>query len=105
MKQIRTQASDSIYLETLASAATSTGTIMPAAMVSPQMAMRSFMASTTGTATVNIEVSNDNVVWMSYITLSPIAGTPDGFADACPWSYVRANVTAVTGSVTVTMGC
>ena len=32
MKEIRTQASASIYLETLANAATATGVIMPAAM-------------------------------------------------------------------------
>ena len=105
MKEIRTQVGASIYLETLANAVTATGVIMPAALVSPQLAMRSFMASSTGSATVSIEVSNDNVVWLSYITLSPIAGTPDGYADACPWSYIRANVTAVSGSVTVTMGC
>lgn len=69
---------------------------------------RSFMASVTGSAaaaTVTIEVSNDGVSWLPYIVMTPALGTPDGYADFCPWPYVRANPSSITGLLTVTVGC
>ncbi len=77
--------------------------------VSPQQAYRSFMASVTGTgaaASVDIYVSTNKIsAWKKLITLSPINGTPDGFADLSPWPFVKAVVTANTGTLNVEMGC
>lgn len=62
-----------------------------------------------GDATIKIQVSNDNSNWIDLgtisLTLSTSAAT-DGFAALAPWAYVRANVTAISGTnaaVTVTM--
>ena len=74
-----------------------------------------YQATVTGTgavsATVAIEVSNDNTNWcstaMGTITLSGTTSSSDGFTTAAPWKYIRANVTAISGtgaSVTVLMG-
>lgn len=63
-----------------------------------------------GAATIAIRVSNDKVTWLTLgtisLTLSTVA-SGDGFASDAAWAYVRANVTAISGtgaSVTVTMG-
>lgn len=80
----------------------------PGYQIAPEYSSRTFQASVVGagaTATVAIEVSNTGDNWMPYITLSPAAGTPDGYADVCPWPYVRANPSANTGTLTVTVGC
>lgn len=55
--------------------------------------------------TVSIEGSNDNLKWVQVgtITLSG-AGSTDGFVKAAPWPYLLANITAITGNVTVTAG-
>jgi hypothetical protein len=69
--------------------------------------VKGFMASVSaGTATVIIQVSNDNVVFADLVTLSPTLATVASSVQTCPWPYVRANVTATTGSavVTVTIG-
>lgn len=75
-----------------------------------------FQATVVGTgavtATVDIEVSNDGTYWADTaagtITLSGTTSHSDGFTTtSAPWKYVRANVTAVTGTgatVTVSMG-
>jgi len=74
-----------------------------------------FQAIVTGTgavtATVNIEVSNDGTNWvatpMGTITLSGTTSASDGFTSAAPWKWVRANVTAISGTgatVVVKMG-
>ena len=59
------------------------------------------------TATVYIQVSNDNIGWLTLATYSlDTAGTAsDGFALTAPWRYVRAYVYAVQsgGKVTATM--
>ena|ERR1044072_3596879 len=68
-------------------------------------------------ATVDIEVTNQvdvtgtPVNWcatpMGTITLSGTTSDSDGFTTAAPWKYVRANVTAISGtgaSVDVLMG-
>lgn len=64
--------------------------------------------TTTPTATVLIEVSNDNKQWilMGTITLSGAEDT-DGFAATASWKHSRARVSAISGTdatVTVTMG-
>lgn len=74
-----------------------------------------FQASVVGTgavtATVVIDCSNDGVNWCSTalgtITLSGTTSSSDGFTTAAPWKYVRARVTAISGTgatVTVNMG-
>lgn len=54
------------------------------------------------TATINIEVSNDGVNWvvtpMGTIVLSGTTSVSDGFTSAAPWKYIRANVTAISGT-------
>ena len=52
------------------------------------------------TATVEIHVSQDAEGWMTIgtITLSGTTLASDGFAVAAPWGFVRAKVTAITGT-------
>jgi len=70
-----------------------------------------FQAIVTGTgavtATVLIQVSNEadtfngvktNWITMGTITLSGTTTATDGFTTICPWRYVRANVTALSGT-------
>ena len=68
-------------------------------------------SSGTVTATINIEVSNNERDWISMATISLSASAPvadsDGFASNASWAFVRANLTAITGTdakVTVVMG-
>lgn len=74
-----------------------------------------FQATVTGsgavTATVVIDASNDGTNWCSTvlgtITLSGTTTVSDGFTTTAPWKYVRARVTALTGTgatVVATMG-
>lgn len=61
--------------------------------------------STTPTATVDIEVSNDGNNWVviGTITLSG-SGDRDGFASSAAWLHHRGNVKAISGtSATVTL--
>lgn len=67
--------------------------------------------SGTVTATIDIEVSNNETDWivMGTISLSATAPTADsdGFASNASWSFARAKLTAITGTgavVTVLMG-
>ena len=80
----------------------------------------SFQAIVTGTgtvtATVGIQVSNEEVTgqgvkanWITIgtITLSGTTTSTDGFTTIAPWRFMRANVTAVSGTgatVEVIMG-
>jgi hypothetical protein len=63
-----------------------------------------------GDASIDIEVSNDNQNWILLATIDLTLGTDtvtDGFASAAAWLYVRANVTAISGTdaaVSVFMG-
>lgn len=52
------------------------------------------------TATVLIQCSNDGTNWLTLgtLTLSGTTTATDGFASAAPWAFVRANVTARTGT-------
>lgn len=65
-----------------------------------------FQATVSGTgavsATVIIEVSNDNVGWISdattTITLSGTTTASDGFLSTASWAYIRARCTAISGT-------
>jgi hypothetical protein len=63
------------------------------------------------TATVAIEVSNDNVTYISdaysTVSLSGTTSAAQGLVMEANWQYVRANVTAISGTsaaVTVILG-
>lgn len=51
------------------------------------------------TATVNVEVSNDNVNFLTLgtITLNGTTTVQDGFASQAQWNYIRGNLTAISG--------
>lgn len=92
------------------SSATATGA---GASFDQQGTMATFQATVSGTgsvtSTVDIEVSNDSVNWLVLQTMS-LSGTTtatDGIASNAPWGYVRAKVTAISGTsatVNVVMG-
>ena len=79
--------------------ATATGTAfaIPCAGITVQ-------ASVAGTgavsATVLVEVSNDNVYFMPLGTITLTGASPqtDGFAASAAWCFIRANVTALSGT-------
>lgn len=79
---------------------------------SPKSAFQATVVGTGAvTATVVLEASNDGKYWLATplgtITLSGNGAASDGFTSDAPWKFVRARVTALTGtgaSVTVTMG-
>lgn len=70
-------------------------------------------ASGAGAATINIEVSNEGTQWVVAGTLTLTLATTvttgtntDGFNINAGWSFIRANVTAISGTgaaVTVTV--
>ncbi len=68
------------------------------------------VSASTGSVAVDIQVSNDGVNWLTLgtITLSlTTSESSDGFAADAPWSFVRANVTSISGTdaeVSVFMG-
>lgn len=101
-----TELINDVNLFTLANAISQAG-VQASVAISPQSDVKSIQASVdAGSATVVIEVSADNSKWQQVLQLSPVAGTPDGWAGGLPWPYIRANVTALaTGPVTVKMGC
>lgn len=65
-----------------------------------------FQATVTGTgavtATVLIECSNDGTNWnttvLGTISLSGTTTASDGFTTTAPWKYVRARVSAISGT-------
>lgn len=65
-----------------------------------------FQATVTGTgavtATVIIDVSNDGInavtTVLGTITLTGTTSSSDGFTTNAPWKYVRARVTAISGT-------
>lgn len=63
-----------------------------------------------GAATVAIQASHDNATWVTLATISLTLGTTaagDAFGSPVPYKYIRANVTALSGTgaaVTATMG-
>lgn len=79
---------------------TDTGALIPVATT----AGRTFQAVVVGTgaqtATIVIEVSMDgtNVITLGTITLSGTTTATDGFATTATWPFVRARVSAVSGT-------
>ena len=76
----------------------------------PKATMQASVAGTGSvSATVLIDFSNDNANWINggTITLSGTTSATDGFTTDASWKYVRARVTAVSGTgatVKVLMG-
>jgi uncharacterized membrane protein len=69
--------------------------------INPALA-RTIQAVITGSASVDIEVSNDGVNAVKVQTGITASG---GYVDNDPWQYVRANVTSLSsGAVSVIMG-
>lgn len=74
---------------------------------------QTFQATISGSgavsATVLIQFSNDLISWLTGATIT-LAGTnldSDGFASTAKWKYLRANLTAISGTnaeCTVTLG-
>ena len=99
-------------VDEILSAATATGAGGAIYKTSPKTTFQATVAGTGAvTATVKIESSNNAVSWCSTalgtITLSGTTTSTDGLATDAPWKYVRANVTAISGTgaaVTVLMG-
>ena len=92
----------------------STAAIANSTPVYKESPYSSFQAIVTaaGSATVLIQVTNEdatfvgtnsNWVTMGTITLTSVLLT-DGFTTIAPWRYVRASVTAVSGTVQIIMG-
>lgn len=80
----------------------STGNFLP--KVSPFSTFQAIINGTGAiTATVIIDCSNDGInactTVLNTITLSGTTATSDGFATTASWKYVRARVTAVTGTI------
>lgn len=66
-------------------------------------------SSGAGSATIKIQISNDGTNWLDLGTITLTLATTtssDGFASYASWAFVRANVTAISGTdaaVTITM--
>jgi len=57
--------------------------------------------SSTGATSVVVEVSNDNVNWITMGTISLTLGTTpttDGFVSIANWTYVRGRVSSISGT-------
>lgn len=74
------------------------------ASTDPIQHQKTFVATSTGgTATVNVEASQDGATWFVLATFSLVAATPQQTLSNAAWAYYRANITASAGTVTVTM--
>ena len=86
----------------LATSVTATG--VQTALGPVETAARGIQATVVGTgavaATVNIEVSNDNVNFLvlGTVALTGTTSASDGFASQAQWGYIRANITAISGT-------
>ncbi len=93
---------------TLANAVT---TVSNATAVTLPTGSKSFSFALTGTGaiscTVAIEVSNDNVNWLSHedytVQLAGTTSAIDGFMDADTWGYHRASITAISAATDATI--
>lgn len=91
-----------VILSRLLDSVTGTGAGLSAGPA--QNGMKTFHATLAGTgaitATVLVEVSNDNSNWVTLgtISLTGTTATSDGFASEAPWLYYRGNVSAITGT-------
>ena len=70
-------------------------------------APKTFQATVSGTGAVSaivaVEVSNDSVNFLTLgtITLSGTTVASDGFASFATWTYVRGNLTSISGTSAV----
>lgn len=58
-------------------------------------------STSTGAASVLVEVSNDNSNWITMGTISLTLGTAtttDGFVSSANWTYVRGRVSSISGT-------
>ncbi len=99
---------------TLMNAVTVTGASPGYKKPNPKFSMQAKGATTAGVgaATILVQVSNTDIN-ADYITLGTISltlgtvSTSDGFVSDSAWTYIRGNVTAISGTgaaVTLTMG-
>ena len=106
--------SDNTYVLLKSVIATGAGATLPNPSFGSAVAAKTFQANgrvstSTGAATVVVQVSNNNSDWITLGTITLTLGTSstsDGFASLAPWAYVRGNVTAISGTnatVTLTM--
>jgi hypothetical protein len=59
------------------------------------------VSTSTGAATIAVQVSNDNANWLTLGTITlalTTTSSSDGFASDAPWAFVRGNVTAISGT-------
>ena len=89
--------------ELLGSGVTTTSTGGAVYKDSPYSTFQAIVVGTGAvTATVVFDVSNDSVNWcttvLGTITLSGTTSSSDGFTTTAPWKYVRARVTAISGT-------
>jgi len=90
--------------------ATTTSTSLVCYKDSPYTTFQATVLGTgTVTATIVIDVSNDGVYWVSTpmgtITLSSTDSASDGFTSSAPWKYVRARITAISGTGATVQVC
>ncbi len=88
-------------MQTLLRNVTATGAAAGVENNGPNRAFQAIVAGTGAvTATVNVEVSNNNTDWLvlGTISLSGTTRATDGFANDAPWRFVRGNLTAISGT-------
>lgn len=96
---IGTSLGQSVALQEAQTATTTAGVA-----VEPILPQRCIHAKVTGTgavsATVIVEVSLDNSTWITAgtITLSGTTSAADGFVMDAPWRYMRARISAISGT-------
>jgi hypothetical protein len=106
--------SDSTYVLLKSVIATGAGPTLANPVHSSPNAAKTFQANgtvstSTGSATIYVQVSNNNSDWITLGTITLTLGTSstsDGFASLAPWAYIRGNVNAISGTnatVTLTM--
>lgn len=90
--------------QTVALQEAQTATTTAGVAIEPIVGLRVFHAKVVGTgavtATVIVEVSLDNSTWLTAgtITLSGTTSAADGFVMDAPWRYVRARISAISGT-------
>lgn len=91
---------------TILPAATAASTGPGVSLLSEDTRNIAYQATLTGTgavtASIVVEVSNDNVGWISdstsTLSLSGTTVASVGFVSSATWAYARARVTAITGT-------
>lgn len=94
---------NSMWVDGSVAFATTTSTGAAVYKDSPKATIQATVVGTGAvTATVVIDCSNDGTNWCSTalgtITLSGTTSSSDGFTTDAPWKYVRARVTAISGT-------